>query len=41
VAAQLDATLGAALQRPFLLAPSCTIPTPADPDSLRRLRDAR
>jgi uroporphyrinogen decarboxylase len=41
VAAQLDATLAAALQRPFLLAPSCTIPTPADPDSLRRLRDAR
>lgn len=41
VAAQLDATLAAAPTRPFLLAPSCTIPTPADPDSLRLLRDAR
>ena len=41
VAAQLDATLAAPLSRPFLLAPSCTIPTPAEPDSLRRLRDAR
>ena len=41
VAAQLDATLAAPLSHPFLLAPSCTIPTPADPDSLRRLRDAR
>ncbi len=41
VAAQLEATLAAAPERPFLLAPSCTIPTPADPDSLRRLRDAR
>ena len=40
VAAQLDATLAAPLDRSFLLAPSCTIPTPADPDSLRRLRDA-
>lgn len=40
VAAQLAATLATALDRPFLLAPSCTIPTPADPDSLRRLRDA-
>ena len=40
VAAQLEATLAAPLNRPFLLAPSCTIPTPADPDSLRRLRDA-
>jgi uroporphyrinogen decarboxylase len=40
VAAQLEATLAAPLRRPFLLAPSCTIPTPADPDSLRRLRDA-
>jgi uroporphyrinogen decarboxylase len=41
VAAQLDATLAAAPDRPFLLAPSCTIPTPADPDSLRLLRDAQ
>jgi uroporphyrinogen decarboxylase len=41
VAAQLTATLLAAPDRPFLLAPSCTIPTPADPDSLRLLRDAR
>jgi uroporphyrinogen decarboxylase len=41
VAAQLTATLVGAPNRPFLLAPSCTIPTPADPDSLRRLRDAR
>ena len=41
VTAQLDATLAAPLDRPFLLAPSCTIPTPADPDSLRRLRDAK
>ncbi|HET7725169.1 MAG TPA: uroporphyrinogen decarboxylase family protein [Propionibacteriaceae bacterium] len=41
VAAQLDATLAAAPARPFLLAPSCTIPTPADPDSLRRLREAQ
>jgi uroporphyrinogen decarboxylase len=41
VAAQLDATLAAPVGRPFLLAPSCTIPTPADPDSLRRLRAAR
>jgi uroporphyrinogen decarboxylase len=41
VAAQLEATLAAAPTRPFLLAPSCTIPTPADPESLRRLRDAR
>jgi uroporphyrinogen decarboxylase len=40
VAAQLGATLAAAPERPFLLAPSCTIPTPADPDSLQRLRDA-
>ena len=41
VAAQLEATLAAAPNRPFLLAPSCTIPTPADPDSLQRLRDAK
>jgi uroporphyrinogen decarboxylase len=41
VTAQLERTLADAPDRPFLLAPSCTIPTPADPDSLRRLRDAR
>ncbi len=41
VAAQLDSTLASAPERPFLLAPSCTIPTPADPDSLRLLRDAQ
>jgi uroporphyrinogen decarboxylase len=40
VTAQLERTLADAPDRPFLLAPSCTIPTPADPDSLRRLRDA-
>jgi uroporphyrinogen decarboxylase len=40
VVAQLASTLAATPVRPFLLAPSCTIPTPADPDSLRRLRDA-
>lgn len=40
VSAQLAATLAAAPQAPFLLAPSCTIPTPADPESLRLLRDA-
>ena len=40
VTAQLETTLANAPERPFLLAPSCTIPTPADPDSLRRLRDA-
>lgn len=40
VTAQLETTLADAPDRPFLLAPSCTIPTPADPDSLRRLRDA-
>lgn len=40
VVAQLEATLTGAPDRPFLLAPSCTIPTPADPASLRRLRDA-
>jgi uroporphyrinogen decarboxylase len=41
VTAQLERTLADAPDRPFLLAPSCTIPTPADPESLRRLRDAR
>ncbi|WP_228489201.1 uroporphyrinogen decarboxylase family protein [Raineyella fluvialis] len=41
VAAQLEATLEAAPDRPFLLAPSCTVPTPADGDSLRLLREAR
>ena len=41
VTAQLERTLADAPARPFLLAPSCTVPTPADPDSLRRLRDAR
>ena len=41
VADQLAATLAAAPGRPFLLAPSCTIPTPADPAALRLLRDAR
>ncbi|MDR1512730.1 MAG: uroporphyrinogen decarboxylase family protein [Propionibacteriaceae bacterium] len=41
VARQLGATLAFAPERPFLLAPSCTVPTPADPDSLRRLREAR
>ncbi|CAL8977348.1 hypothetical protein PROP_02172 [Propionicimonas sp. T2.31MG-18] len=40
VARQLDATLATRVHRPFLLAPSCTIPTPAEPESLRRLRDA-
>lgn len=40
LAAQIDATLTAAPQRPFLLAPSCTVPTPADPAALQRLRDA-
>lgn len=40
VADQLDATLAAAPGRPFLLAPSCTIPTPADPAALQRLRQA-
>jgi uroporphyrinogen decarboxylase len=40
VSAQLEQTLAAAPERPFLLAPSCTIPTPADADSLRLLRDA-
>ncbi len=40
VTAQLETTLAHAPDRPFLLAPSCTIPTPADPDSLRRLREA-
>ncbi|WOQ16928.1 uroporphyrinogen decarboxylase family protein [Raineyella sp. W15-4] len=40
VAAQLAATLAAAPDRPFLLAPSCTVPTPADPAALRQLRDA-
>ncbi len=41
VSRQLDETLAHGPSRPFLLAPSCTIPTPADPDSLRRLREAR
>lgn len=41
VTAQLDRTLATTPARPFLLAPSCTIPTPADPDSLQRLRNAR
>lgn len=41
VTAQLERTLATAPARPFLLAPSCTIPTPADPDSLQRLRNAR
>lgn len=40
VDAQLRTALAADLDRPFLLAPSCTIPTPADPASLQRLRDA-
>ncbi len=40
VTAQLRATLSAPAQAPFLLAPSCTIPTPADPESLRQLRAA-
>jgi len=41
VANQLERTLTSRPRRPFLLAPSCTVPTPADPDSLRALRDAR
>ncbi len=41
VADQLEATFAAAPDRPFLLAPSCTIPTPADPEALRRLRQAQ
>jgi len=40
VADQLAATLATANGRRFLLAPSCTIPTPADPTALQRLRDA-
>lgn len=40
VSRQLDETLAHGPSRPFLLAPSCTIPTPADPESLRRLREA-
>jgi uroporphyrinogen decarboxylase len=40
VAHQLEATLAAAPERAFLLAPSCTIPTPADPAALQRLRAA-
>ncbi len=40
VARQLDETLAHGPVRQFLLSPSCTIPTPADPDSLRRLREA-
>ena len=40
VAAQLAATLSAATDRPFLLAPSCTVPTPADAAALQQLRDA-
>ncbi|WOP19700.1 uroporphyrinogen decarboxylase family protein [Raineyella sp. LH-20] len=39
VAAQLGATLAAAPDRPFLLAPSCTVPTPAAADALKRLRE--
>lgn len=39
--AQLDEILQAAPDRPFLLAPSCTVPTPADDSLLRLLRDAR
>ena len=38
---QLRRTLAARENKPFLLAPSCTIPTPADPELLRLLRNAR
>ncbi|MPN00490.1 hypothetical protein SDC9_147685 [bioreactor metagenome] len=38
---QLRRTLAARENQPFLLAPSCTIPTPADPELLRLLRNAR
>ena len=38
---QLRRTLVARENKPFLLAPSCTIPTPADPELLRLLRNAR
>jgi uroporphyrinogen decarboxylase len=38
--AQLEQTLAAGPSRPFLLSPSCTIPTPADPAALQRLRAA-
>lgn len=41
VADQLRRTLAARENQPFLLAPSCTIPTPADPELLRALRNAR
>lgn len=40
VARQLDETLASGPGRPFLLAPSCTVPNPADPESLRKLREA-
>jgi len=40
VSRQLAATVEARQGRPFLLAPSCTIPTPADDDLLALLRPA-
>lgn len=39
-ASQLQETLDTRPGRPFLLAPSCTVPTPADDAALRRLRAA-
>lgn len=39
-ASQLRDTLDSPVGRPFLLAPSCTVPTPADDAALRRLRAA-
>ena len=38
---QIEASIAASEGRPFLLAPSCTIPTPAEDTSLRVLREAR
>ncbi|MDR1768687.1 MAG: hypothetical protein LBR32_09740 [Propionibacteriaceae bacterium] len=40
VARQAEATIRARTGRPFLLAPSCTIPTPASDEALRVLREA-
>jgi uroporphyrinogen decarboxylase len=41
VAAELDKTIATLIGTPFLLAPSCTVPTPASDASLQALSDAR
>lgn len=41
VARELDKTITALIGTPFLLAPSCTVPTPASDASLQALSDAR